>query len=405
MKEIKKYNTKSAVDELLHGWVNELITKEIHKASYDFTPTKMYCNNSLVAIHYKKCIIIKEFNNKGFYGNGLNTYDVERAANYLNYYVVPNLNIFNGDNVTLENKINFIVKDLIYKYSNYIDRLSYFKEFASNNRLQNPIYALSDNISLYHIIPGFKTAYNKAIKRKVKSTISYNFYGGWGRGYDYRQRMTIEFKFEELFNGTFYTSRLTEEEKKIITLKKLRHNYCSYTEINYNRLTKYTHTLTNFIKEYEKRGEEFLKECEKYKQDRERIKEERELLKQKEEIIKNLQLIQVFRQSDLRNLRLLFQILKMKNGYVHTSMGVSITIEDAKNALYLFRNEVSPAKVTKTIGGFKYTGISNIQVPHLIKKDNKFDIEIKEEKALVIGCHKIPESEINALLEYYKLDW
>ena len=82
-----------------------------------------------------------------------------------------------------------------------------------------------------------------------------------------------------------------------------------------------------------------------------------------------------------------------------SSQSMIIQLEEAKKALRLFRSKEMKHDL---IQGFTYRGIQQKNIPYL---DEQGEVAYRYEDCVIVGCHTVPESEIKAFLEFYKLEW
>lgn len=438
----KRELNKLKIHELVHWWCNSKIKIEYDRREYSFTPDKFYLNNKQYAQIYKNHLLCLDYNNIGAFGNGTASYTLLRAF--------PNNNtiIFNkapfhllDKNYQKENPdiiIDYIINEILVRNENSLNRISYYKEVIENNRILGLAYLKKENFINIDFIKNYKVIFNKklitkALAKKVNYTTEYKKYKGWSsRNYELLQKLNHNHSINEIIDKGL-SLYFNEEEIEILKLKEFLYNYCRIYDTYYSTRKRRSITSTSYtISLKEAKAIWFSDKKEEWKRNAiaasERRKNEKQLKKLQEEkaaIKLGLFSINAFRAGKATNYRLsilnytvlalirdeeskpiyndgiVAQIeFTLKPSYfIKSSLGMRIEIEEAKKALKLFR-----LKETKhdLIQGFKYQGIIKRQIPYI---NDEGDIDFREEDCIKVGCHIVPESEIKAFLEYYKLNW
>lgn len=430
----KRQLNKLTVNELVHWWCNNKIEIEYDRGDYTFTPDKFYLNNKQKAQIYNGRLILTKFDDKKVHQ--LNDWSFKAAfpKDEVHLFINPPFHLLDKQ-YQKENPdiiINFITKEIIDDYQNYLNRISYYKEVIENNRIlglnsiiRNLIYI--NPIEHYEILFD-KELLTKTLDKKVTYTTEYRKYNGWGKSnYETLQTLKHEHSINEIINKGL-NLYFTDEQIEILKLKHFLYSYCRIENSNkiqtiYRGIKDHTSiSYTISLKDakliwFSDKKEEWKQEQINRAAEENRRKEEK-YLKEKEEKLKEALLkINNFRNGsslifssltssiyDLGYTILRFGQASMGNvidyrSHIESSLGMRIEIEEAKKALQLFR-----IKETKhdLVQGFKYNGIIKRTIPYL---DENANVQYREEDCISIGCHTVPESEIKAFLEYYKLDW
>ena len=403
--------------ELVHLWANNMIPKSITKGDYIFNPTEIwYCTawkgNTKIAEHrelpdtfrqeggiVKTSIVylLSSFDNKGRFGNGLNCWDLQRAIPpeklAINCKVIPGKDTKGEDwFLWISNEYH---KDNVHEYN----KIAWLKEAVSNNRIPS-IHSLNlqltGDVRLRQLDP---ETYTRVINTETTQEIEYKHYSGWGSSNDIRQKQKITFKPVDFKLETFFT----EHEIEVLKMKEWRDKYDK--ERDRDNVISYAKSLKEMTKiwfdpiereRYCKAREEKLaadKESERLA----------ELKRQEEKVKEILLILNEWREG--RNYHSVSYVgytllkLSLDKKKIVSSQGMTIEFEEAKKALRLFR-----AKETRheLVQGFKYNGIQVRNIPYL---NEEGEVAYRMENCLCIGCHTVPESEIKAFLEFYKLEW
>lgn len=408
---------KLTVSDLIHRWANRNLTeKELGRNGYAYASNgryeannkEFYFNNKLVGLHYKKYIFIENFTSSGCFGNTVSNHSLVNSVptNKLENIIVSDTilteQILNNKDIFADwFKEYFIEKN----YGNF-DRISYTKEFIHNNRCS--VYWIEDiffNVNLPNAI------YNryKGVIGRIKIKKSHNFikYHGWGNRSTFCKTIYIDHTIRQLLK-TDLNYFLTDKEKDHFEFKKwyLKHRK-GCPVLNY----KTGRTIYDDPEKKERREiqvKEYIKKQEK-------LRAKRNAEQQSQRIREYYKSIVEWLNDERKNLPYCcelntYDFLKIGRDksypYVLTSMNVSITIEDAKRALALFRRYKDRENVKlydKNIRISYYT-VHSIKTEFVnIIRDG--DIETVSDKCLNIGCHMIPYFEVERFLKVNKLNW
>ncbi len=425
MKTVTNKTKPKTVSELIHDWCNNRIEKDINKGAYTFEPTKFYVKGSLKAIIVnKKYFIIKSFSNIGSYGQGLSDWQLKNAVPDT-YFSIIVKELPNFDAEYPETLVKYLQQEFIIWTNSIFRHYSYLKQIATNTWTKNiPAltdlnFTFNDEVTNYYSRQGnrlfikyLKLFPKDVVKQFYKTKITHKYclekYNGWGRNAVDRYYETITFTPRQVINNKLIKN-FTKEELDIINFKNWRDEYDVYTDNKYKN--QYVHNLKDAKELY------FDVERRKQHEVRYELRKKEAILatKQKEakEFIDKLKKLpknkEAFRSGgkDFGLLRFDYPILKMTLSHpqeVLTSMGVTISLEEAKKAFNLFlKFKDKPYKGGDTVDTWKVIGIKEVEVPTLDATEET--IVYKKEKALVIGCHRLLESEIFDFINYYKLDW
>lgn len=410
--------------ELVHLWANNMIPKSITKGDYIFNPTEIWFNvawkgHTKIAEHrelpdtfrqedgiVKTSVVylLSSFDNKGSFGNGLNCWQLQRAIPpeklTATCEVIPGKDTKGEDWFLWMN--NEFHKDNVHHYN----KIAWLKEAISNNRIHS-IHSLDVKLREEKLLRQLDPeTYTRIINTEITQEIEYKHYSGWGSSTDIRQKQKITFKPVDFKLETFFT----EHEIEVLKMKEWRDKYDKERDsiksgYNYKTITTYAKSLKEMTKiwfdpiereRYCKAREEKLaadKESERLAK----------LKRREKDVQKALLEIDKWRESKNRSYMstLGYTLLKLSSEktVIVSSQSMIIQLEEAKKALRLFR-----AKEMKhdLIQGFTYRGIQKVNIPYL---DEQGEVAYRYEDCVIAGCHTVPESEIKAFLEFYKLEW
>ena len=415
-----KLLSKHTSTELMHLWCNRMINKEIKKGNYEFTYDNFYVNNKLKAYYIDdKNVVLEKFDNRGSFSNGSSSWDIARYfGDRVNLIIVNKLPIQDNE-VSEQGKISWLKNEWEIDNQRIFDRIAMYKEVANNNRMFTCDDAITSSNMLYYITDDKKYDFygkrikNEFFKLQLEQKATYTHYNGWGSRGEIKQSFIVKYTIEGLANlkpEDFFS----KEEIDLIEMKAWINKYGKcYTQKPHTRWNKEIVYSTEFcgyaktLKEYKviwfsDKREEYCRQVEHLKEEEVKRNKLKELKARQEEVKLALLKIDNFRSNSgsTSNLNILnYVLLRYSGGIIISSMGVKISIEEAKKALQLFR-----IKETKhdLVQGFTYTGIIKRNIPYL---DEQQEVQYREEDCIKVGCHVCPESEIKAFLEYYKLDW
>lgn len=209
---------------------------------------------------------------------------------------------------------------------------------------------------------------------------------GWGSSSFYKnidiKLKTPKREIVNIYANDLNHLLLNKEQLEELDYKSIRLEY------KFNNVNLFSYD--EGFKRYKENKQEFidtLKTRSANWQEKQKIEQEK---KRKEIQLKDLSKLEEWRNGGNYHLNLPYSALRLNNNQVQTSLGVNITIEEAKNAYRAF-------KLGKILGS-KIAGYNVIGIRHI-------DIFGKTEKCIIVGCHTIPESEINKFIKFYNLDW
>ena len=411
----KELTEKQRLNELsiytiIHNWANNEITVEYERKDYRFTPDKFYYKNKLVGLYRKGVFYITEFHNGGTRGNDVSIWNLKRAV-HSECYQISNIPDF--DSLTEQQQINFIQEQFLWENKNRLNVISYWKEVIENNR----ILGLYDSVNLEINFPLYlhwgklfsKKVVEQALEKPIVFETVYKKYKGWGSSCEYLQELKFsQFNIKQLCSDDAITLKLffTDEQIELLKLKRFLYSNCRTQEIVKSRyrwttVTSYSVSLKDAKKIwFSEKKEEWKSGILKVNEEK-RKQIEKEQLKRKEEVVKKeLLSVEQFRLNphvSIHNVN--YTVLFYDGNMIKSSLGMQIQIEEAKKALRLFRIRETKHAL---IQGFVYKGVVKKAIPYL--NDEK-EVDYREEDCLVVGCHVIPESEINNFLSFYNLNW
>lgn len=376
---------------IIHLWCNGKVDREVSKSNWLFKEFELYYKNKLVAIHYNKNkVLISEFSTGGTFGNDTNYNDIRKAVPSNKVAIVFN-KIFKDKN--LYNK-EWALSEFLKYNKHKLNKVAFFKECICNNRIFT-VDCLTLDLNLKNL-ENFNKKLSKSIQNeKINFRSTYKCYKGWGNDCKEMQSFDINFKLKD-FNLEYFFKK---DEIEILKMKNWIYKFGK--KINTKNI--YIHTLKKF-KEiwFSDKKEEFCKTIEKIYEDNEIEISNKKLKEKNEKILIALNKIQAFRNNVIDTINNLpYDCVKIINEkIIKTSQGVRLHIEEAKKAFNFF-NLKPVVNYKQLIGDFTYLGIKKKVIPYLENEEVKY----KTEDCLIIGCHTIPESEINEFINFYKLDW
>jgi len=403
--------------ELVHLWANNMIPKEITKGDYVFSPTEIWFStgwkgNTKIAEHrelpgtfrqedgiVKTSVVylLSSFDNKGRFGNGLNCWSISKAIPPEKFRIY--CDVIPGKDTKGEDWFLWMQNEFHKDNANNYNRIAWYKEAVSNNRIPSVVNVhleLAEYKACRQLDP---ETFTRIINTKTTQEIEYKHYSGWGSRGEVRQKQKITFKPVDFKLETFFT----EHEIEVLKMKEWRDKYDKVRDRD--NVISYAKSLKEMTKiwfdpiereRYCKAREEKLaadKESERLA----------ELKRKEKDVQKALLEIDKWRESKNRSYMntLGYTLLKLdsEKTVIVSSQFMTIDLEEAKKALRLFR-----AKETRheLVQGFKYNGIQVRNIPYL---NEEGEVDYRMENCLSVGCHTIPESEIKAFLEFYKLEW
>ena len=428
---------KFTVNELAHKWANKNFTKKqlgrngyATAQKYKANNKELYLNNKLVATHYRSYVFIERFDYTSSFGNGLNYYIL--AAYIPNK--IERSNIIISDDILTEE----ILKDkdvfthwyksyFIEKNRQQFEWIALAKDFIYNNR------ATVLRVGDIHISTGLPNAiYNRhkgtINKIEINSSFCSTIYYGWGENNIRTVKpIRIKSKIGKLI-GKKLKDFLSEEEIKELEFKEW---YLEYKNLEsaYNNIKgvfdinkEEARAIYNDPIRKEKREIKFKEYIRAKEIKKQEIRAEERKLHIKNYYAKleawcngtlneNYSTIYSFTSSDVYTA---LRMGKHKNyECVETSLNVKVPIKEAKRLLTLLRHfkffnndiyeEVDLDHRNISISGYKVYKITSKSLT--VMDGNTDNIVLKDCKCVIIGCHTIPNFEIERFLKHNNLNW
>lgn len=412
MKKITKNKDIRDSSHLVHLWANKrLDDKEYTKGGFLAEGNSLYYHSSLIAIHYPRYTFIKRFNNRGAFGNGFCDYDVIRAIpkdkKYYLYYKLPTDNLLDNKDAFL----NWFKNEYIIECDYFFNNIAGIKEFISNNRRRSDRFTLEFDHCLppapSDLIPPtwykrFKGAINNI---QVKQIGLYNFSTSWGRCNTDNASTTIECKIKDLYplniSKFLNQTEIDEFNFKVWYLRHRDYPYC-FTVLNRNTAREiYNNPAAKLVRE---------DLCRAGVKRKDELEKEKLRNKHKDDITNYINALEKWKSSDNSD-RIkpyiygvdVYDSIKLVKDKVITSQRVMIDIVEAKLAYRYFKQHDTPHTPEKEmyIAGWRVIGLVDRDL-HVIK-DNR--LVGKTSKCIIVGCHIIPDFEIEDFIVRYKLDW
>ena len=425
-----------SVSTLIHRWANRNFTeKTLSKTgkrkigNWSADNTKLYYGNSLVALHTKDYIFVAPCYNKRRFGLGYGTWDIVQAIPMKDEYKIYKVQNSIPCEDTLSNKDEFIhwVKKELQTYlenSNDLQYIAYLKEVLFDNRyksfrnidsfdIMNVTTPLREAIrcggnvkDLSRIVPKkqLKLYRKDILNLEFNSRVHFEKYSGWSRtGY---YTTNVNFKLSDVYPKVKLSVFLTKKE---IAEWKFRnwHTTYGFTSI---------HDSRELYKDKEKRKdrESRLPEIREEKRKEKEKRHNKKRFELQSEFKKKLEEWKSSPSNHFYHILNLYQSLKLitihyphdtKLPYVCTSLGVKVSLEDAKNLyqslkrLDAFNKPLNLARRNILISDYKVMGTDMKPV------GIKWDYTNIEDLCLIIGCHNIPITEINDFIKRNNLNW
>lgn len=385
---------KLSVRELMHYWLNRKIDVDYSRRSYRFTPDKFYCKGVLYGIFKDDILYFNEkFDNTGSYSNGLGFWQ------HVNHSIPSHIDrvIYCTKlpdklhrETSEQEDIQFIIDEFICRNKNTINVIASGKHIASNNRM---FEFYGEVLNYDFVIPDLgiftKDVVDKVLNKPFEINPIFKYYTSWNR-YEYRNSMNITVTINQLVSGI--KQFFTDEELNILELKNFYgeikdYKRCSFKELKKKWFSKDKDEFTNSI----------ITAINSIKDKRDKARRKKE----ESNIKLSLKNIDKFRAGANNPMiyHLPFTVFKMiDNDTAQSSLGMRLTLDEIKKGIDLFNTKST--NTNETIKGFNYKGIQVKDIPYLDEEDN---VQYKQESCIVVGCHIVPESEINNFVNYYKL--
>ncbi len=404
------------VIELIHAFCNKNFKKEdkyYTSGNYGADKNEFYVGTRLKAYHYGKNIIIEDFNrdSSGGYGGSYGGHTVLNAS--------PNKDkAFLYNKLLTEEIINDEAKFIKWYQNEFVEHnrreleaISSIKDFIKSTKYKHgwSIDALGAGINYIELPDDVNKKYKKIIN-KILITVDVwgKYYSGWSK-HNCLETVKINHTVKQLVNFK-PTLFFTKEELKIYEFKVWREKYViSPISKHFIYDLKKSREIYNDLegrKQFEIRREEEVELLKKIKEERARIERLKDLKQKFKSFVSWKE-----GNSPYDSFSIGFQglrIVKTDVDKIQTSFGVSVRELEARNALAFFRRykdsetDIEIKFLSKLlIAGFPIKGIFKKKLD-IVKDDQIVEIEAK---CLVIGCHTIPDFEIEDFLQRYNLNW
>jgi hypothetical protein len=447
MKQIKKnkkikYTKPKIFITLLHDFCNEKIpvNSNIKLGNYSIEITEernfLYYNSNPILILFKNenTYIIKEsFDNGSGSRNCFNAYTLEKSIPEFYYrYFFKNIDNFISvkslADLTDNDFANLIKETLIYNNQNYLNNVSFIKEFINNNRMTSIYYDSMEydekifyGYGSHSIDLTFYEKYAKNLDKLYDLEIEYksycNKYKGWVKDGCYPMQL-LKFKIKDyLENGCsiFYT----EEENDIFKFKSFRKKYLLNENGSFKFSLKESKLIYYDLKKRKEYQEIYLVKKEKKEKERnkDRFKTAKTALDNLENwrSNKNTYLSSFYYYNFLKILPLKTPKPLKEQDYkdiiVETNARAYFTLQEAKILYTLFKKCIETStnyvpEKTISISGYNFIGIFYKSIT-VLNIENAEDLkeEVIETWCIKVGCHTVIQSEIEAFIKYYNLNW
>ena len=404
--EIIKVKTN---DVLIHDFVNNKLRKNVEYSvnNYKVINNKLYLFHNLIAIlnTEKKVLIVKEFNHKSSFGDGLNSYTIKKYSFKYKTIILKEL----PSKYLFKNLKHFKkYLDLYFLKDNELCFIAYLKEVAkSPNLIRNLDYFLNtkdyNNLfsNIIDLIEIIKPAYKKHfLNYKINKRIIYENFTSYTKSSIYTYDLK-NIKVNEIINGEFLNNLFSEQELQILNFKSWR--------------LKYRRKNNIYIDTHQKDFE--IYKCKEKKEAAENIYldylenlKKRKEIEKYEKCIKNILEIHSFIKSGNKIRSFLnLHFLYLKDSFVYTSMGVIIPLNSCKLLYKSIKN--NNLSNFETFEGFNNHGIikkdfifCTIEDFNSNKKLTNDDVKNREIEVLQIGCHNIPIFEIENFVKRNNLN-
>lgn len=405
--KVKKSEIKS-VSDMIHRFVNRQCP-DVVRGNYEVCDDQFYQYNRLVAYFYdNNTLFVENFNNAGSFGSGYTNWDIRRAADHINvctFNDLPNLELLKKDREYFK---RWYKAEFLKVNENYFENISVLKHYVSEKRINRDIYVY--DLTTLFLPESLLKKYEKTIGNiKIEEKFSGILYGSsWGSKNDhYCQSIEVKSKIKDLHPSAL--DYLTEEERKIYRFKKWRNTYRAiHTRNSKSFMGSYDEDFKIFC------NPELKLKAEERKIENDQIAKRRRLEREKEQTLKKyLNFTECITNDYYARVNLNYSLLRLtQNEKVITSLGVNISIEDAKRALTLFRRykDIKEDKLISgiAIDGFAVKGIFLKTLDKIGTNEDQTELiftKVENHPCLVVGCHTIPYFEVERFLEHHKLDW
>lgn len=388
----------TTVGELAHHYANKVRTgQNLGKYSYE---GDIFCHETTklarILDYEKKIVVIMDFNLKGSYGNGMNTYTLSKAfSDEWTILKFDRLSALYNDILTKDDYFKICIYHIKTELIHIIDNYGQERELITNPDAFSEVY----NYSKYNEnINKTIDLYVKKFKLSRKDILNYIYnenhwttvrYKGWGSKVTNQNKIDKPIKF--YLDSTKWH---TENERNILEFKKWKHKYFNLpvSVDRYGRTYKQIYDNLELKTNFEERA------------DKQFIIHTANILvkKQKEEaeaLTKQFDKLNSWLMGD--NINGLYSIpihLRIKDNRIETTREAIIPFESGKKLFKLFNKirqdstiliySAKPDEVS--VGHYNFRNIEHID----------------EHWYVTVGCHKIRDTEIDLFINNNNLkDW
>ncbi len=404
--------------EILHNWANRkfkgINTKYFGASSMDCTKDQLWYNGRVIARFLNNdTVIIEDFDHRGAFGSGFCSWNIKwsipRDKESFVYTKLLTDYIINNEAAFKE----WYAGEFIHHNNAVIGDIALIKEFATNNQLS--AYRHDDPTKIKtRFLPLPRVVYNKyrnIIKDiDVSTHPRHRSYYGWGYRYNEYALSKTVIKVKDL-HPIIKISKFIDRG----TIAKYRYRVW---HVDYCRgyMTPTESKKIYDDKEARTERETRIKEFRKQKEEEAKVKA---IEKDRQALLHHVKKVEDWKKSDTTsrvgytysdygyraNYTRYQAIKKIKNNLL-TSDGVMVPIEEAKKAFRLFnlykdKGLVANHSVDFRIGGFHVNSIGDVTIPKIVDHN----IVPFTCKAITVGCHVIPDFEIDDFIKRYDLKW
>lgn len=455
MNKEKKKREKLAynLSELPHVWVHKTQDYAYYKSNANiyFNKDEFYHYDTLVAIRIGEYYIVKEFDYRGSFGNGISTGDISSALPKEMKYFVVDCNLSTDKKILRNNLRKAYIESYVNKYTEQL-------EFIENNRLRRIYFGATLSITYWESGKYSDRSDTRLQKRWIKKLFNtleiteeelnskihltrgyWEIYKGWKKVYNSR-KIDKYVSLNDVLSNKLLRSIKKKLEDKIFYLSVRHHiddtltiperikyaienkdrlkndNVLSELAIEIRGLINKSNTNENIQKQIEKWEEENIHLYRNYSEVyiesiRQSIKNTIEEIDEKDisgftesQVRKYNNLKEVFEShikedpdSDVRFQKGAFlKVLKDNKEVVITTRGVHVPTKDAESLYKYYVNLRNKDKTIKLNRDSIKVGYYRL---HSISKDTD------GEYIITVGCHTITAFAIDRFVNKYMPDW
>lgn len=418
----KKKQTKPTDRELIHQWANDLITEptEAKGGRFDANSTELFRNTKRIGLKHKGFAFIGDFYTNGRYSIGTHSI-VSSFANgkykVIQCHEVPHLDALDAD---------WLRKFFFHRYDDQLDKVAYLRSIVKDKKVSavatwhlpdfnDPIkYATKIILAPFHTILQLKKLFGKEFTLFAKTELTYNCLfkvsTGWGYSNYKGYHEKLNFKFKDLLakgKELFLSKEVLDE---------VHFRIWRYDKLKLGRRMYFAYDTCKNAYGTEKQAE-LERTVNAVRQSRAESAYKKRVQEEAEKLAKDFQKIADWRKHPSYHSRptTAYPILAIhyptQGKSVITTLGVSIPMDEAMKAFTIFKKCVVNKKALdfntskQTISGYRLISIQIEEYVGYVVDDFKIALQTKVNWVLTVGCHKIPYEEVQAFLEYNKLDW